>query len=418
MSFRIKLAVGVLFAALIAIFISILIIAFRDADSSFERQYNTLVKPYAFNFAGWEARTLYRQIDQSLTHPETESALASDSVLEYFSYVKLLRGLKADLRSGNSQADLNLAQNQVGQIESQITALRPAVEQTLERQISLTLAEQGIYNPIANNWLKFTLPPVNFVIENPPHILIISPRDRIERIKDSILLQDMSLSQVIELESSLEMLDVSVLVEGLGGLGATYPSFVEADTDLRFTLDTALEEWLHQYLAFKPLGFRYVLDSLNISSNNDIPTLNETAASIMAKELGSLVYAKYYENEPANIAPVPVSPKPDIFDFNKEMREIRKTVDNYLTLGQITQAEKYMNDKRLFLETRGYYIRKLNQAYFAFHGSYADSPTSVDPIGDDIRSLRKNSPSIKDFLETVSYITSREDLGRALNLFK
>ena len=40
-----------------------------------------------------------------------------------------------------------------------------------------------------------------------------------------------------------------------------------------------------------------------------------------------------------------------------------------------------MEEKRQFLAANGYYIRKLNQAYFAFHGSYADTAGSIDPIG-------------------------------------
>lgn len=418
MPFRIKLAVSILFTALIAIFITILVLAFRDDSSNFEKQYRTLVKPYAFNIAGWEARTLYNQLNQKLTHPQPESELSSESVIKYFSYVKLLQDLKTELKNNNGLENSSSYERKISEIETQISILQPIVEQTLEKQISRTLAEQGIYNPISNNWLKLTLPPVNFVIDKLPHTLIISPRNKIERIRETLLVQDMSLSQIIELESSLEKLDVSVLVEDLGGLGATYPSFVEAGAGLRFTLDTAIEEWLHQYLAFEPLGFHYVLDLLNISSNTDIPVLNETAASIIGKELGGLVYSKFYSPVLSDTTPVPTRPDADSFNFNKEMREIRKAVDNYLSMGQIDQAEKLMNDKRDFLETRGYYIRKLNQAYFAFHGSYADSPTSVDPVGDDIRLLRKNSISIKDFLETVSSLTSRQDLSKAVSRFK
>jgi hypothetical protein len=417
MPFRIKLAVSVLFAALLAIFVSVLVIAFRDDDSNFDKQYKKLVDPYTFNIIGWEVQALYNRVDQKLTRSQPESALTSQSVLEYFSDVRLLAGLKSGSQSKNGHGDLTRDANQIAQIEARITVLKPVVELTLEKQISQTLAEQGIYNPISNNWLKLTLPPVSFVIDTPPHILILSPRNKIQRIKDTVLVQDLSLSQIDKLESSLEKFNFSVLVDDLGGLGAVYPSFVEADAGLRFTLDTASEEWLHQYLAFKPLGFRYVLDLLNICPNPDIPTLNETAASLTGKELGGQVYSKYYAQESADIIPVPAVPVQDSFDFNKEMRDIRIAVDNYLNLGQIDQAEQFMKDKRLFLESKGYYIRKLNQAYFAFYGSYADSPTSVDPIGDDIRFLRKNSPSIKSFLETVSTLTSRQDLSRAVSRF-
>jgi hypothetical protein len=72
-----------------------------------------------------------------------------------------------------------------------------------------------------------------------------------------------------------------------------------------------------------------------------------------------------------------------------------------------------MNDKRDYLAENGYYIRKLNQAYFAFHGAYADSPTSIDPIGAEMKTLRTGSASLREFLERVSTFTSRQALSEA-----
>jgi hypothetical protein len=416
MPLRIKVAAGFLFFILVAILIYLLVTAFKDDDSNFEKQYKTLVGPYTFNVAGWEIKTLYNLAENKINHPQPESSLTSESVLKYFALIDLQSELKSEIQFHN-QSDLALEQ-QLTEIADQITLLRPVVEQTLEKQISQTLAEQGIYNPFSNQWPKLTLPPVSFVLENPPHILIISPRNKIERIRDTILIQNISLNQINELESSLEKLNVSALVEEIGGLGATYPSFVESDANLRYTINTAVEEWLHQYLAFKPLGFRYVLDLLNISVNSDIPTLNETAASLISKELGGLVYSKYYSQEQTTInLPVIVTTAGN-FDFNQAMRDIRIEVDHYLALGQIDQAEQFMRKKRQYLEANGYYLRKLNQAYFAFYGSYADNPTSVDPIGDDFRLLRKNSSSIREFLDIASSINSREDLVQAVSVYK
>ena len=98
------------------------------------------------------------------------------------------------------------------------------------------------------------------------------------------------------------------------------------------------------------------------------------------------------------------------FDFNREMREIRKAVDKYLAQGEIEQAEEFMEQKRQFLASKGYYIRKLNQAYFAFYGAYADSPTSVSPIGAELRTLRGQSASLSDCLDTAARMTSQQDL--------
>jgi hypothetical protein len=93
------------------------------------------------------------------------------------------------------------------------------------------------------------------------------------------------------------------------------------------------------------------------------------------------------------------------------MREIRREVDKYLALGEIERTEEFMEQQRQYLASMGYYIRKLNQAYFTFHGTYADSPTWVSPIGVE---LREQSASLKNFLDTVAAMTSRQNLRDSL----
>lgn len=92
------------------------------------------------------------------------------------------------------------------------------------------------------------------------------------------------------------------------------------------------------------------------------------------------------------------------------MREIRSAVDKLLANREIERAEELMEKRRQYLASKGYHIRKLNQAYFAFHGAYADEPTSVNPIGAQMREWRSRSTSLREFLSTVSAMTSRHDL--------
>jgi hypothetical protein len=95
------------------------------------------------------------------------------------------------------------------------------------------------------------------------------------------------------------------------------------------------------------------------------------------------------------------------------MRETRVTVDELLEQGKIEEAEAYMEERRLFFREHGYIIRKLNQAYFAFHGAYADQPGGAageDPVGAAVRQLRENSPSLAAFLNRISWMTSFEQL--------
>jgi hypothetical protein len=138
-------------------------------------------------------------------------------------------------------------------------------------------------------------------------------------------------------------------------------------------------------------------------------SINETVAGMVGNEIGLLVYQRYYGDDEQETE----QPEDDLkalFDFNEEMRQIRLAVDQYLAEGEVEEAEEYMEERRQYLAANGYYIRKLNQAYFAFYGTYADKPTSVSPIGGQLRELRERSTSLLEFINTVSGISSYEQL--------
>ncbi len=104
--------------------------------------------------------------------------------------------------------------------------------------------------------------------------------------------------------------------------------------------------------------------------------------------------------------------------FNKEMRITRVTVDQMLKEGKIDQAEAYMEARRQVFWNNGYLIRRLNQAYFAFNGAYADSPgggaAGTDPVGPAVVELRSRSKSLVDFLQKISQMTTFAQLQAAL----
>jgi hypothetical protein len=344
----------------------------------FDSELSSIVKPYRFSIAKWESKTIIHEAKQWLSG-EGKGNDQTATVLEYF-----------------SQAE-------------QRAALADEVERIIANQIKEVLAEEGIFNPMDKYVrLKVSFPPLDFNLESPPHLLVISPRDRIETMREIILQPDLSLGEIESIENKVDKLGVSSLVVELGGLGATYPTFVADNASLQFTISTATEEWLHQYLVFKPLGFLYLLDVTGVSRNYDIVTMNETVASMVSKEIGAIVSEKYYPDYETGAQPK------SVFDFNREMREIRKAVDEYLARGEITQAEEFMEQKCQYLATMGYPIRRLNQAYFAFYGTYADSPTSISPIGVELKKLREQSASLKDFLDTVAAMTSRRELQQSI----
>jgi len=363
----------------------------------------------------WELRAIPQEVNQWLFGGDERIDNETDVVTKYFSLVEQIKSLKSEIEAintGNGQGNSTPPEAELNRLQEQKMALENMVERIIEKQIKDTLVQQSIFNPVDKYIrLKVGFPPVNFELEKPPRLLVISPRYRIESMREVTLQQSLSLEEIEDIEAKVDKLDVSSVVVELGGMAA-YPSFVTEDASLRFTIDAATEEWLHQYLAFKPLGFLYLLDLAGMSRNYEIATMNESLASMVSKEIGSIIYEKYYpEYETSNKNQVAESE----FGFNREMREIRKAVDRYLARGEIEQAEKFMEQKRQYLVSKGYYIRKLNQAYFAFYGTYADSPTSISPIGLELKELRSQSVSLRDFLNTVAGMTSRQELRNVLN---
>jgi hypothetical protein len=111
-------------------------------------------------------------------------------------------------------------------------------------------------------------------------------------------------------------------------------------------------------------------------------------------------------------------PPPPTFDYREEMRQTRVTADRLLAEGKIEEAEQYMESRRQVFWEHGYRIRKLNQAYFAFYGAYADAPGGAageDPVGEAVRALYASSRSLESFLKRIAWMTSFEDLLDSLN---
>ncbi|MFB0559113.1 MAG: hypothetical protein ACETVS_01060 [Dehalococcoidales bacterium] len=369
------------------------------------------MKPYRFSIMKWEFRVLpheaYKLIFGKYEKPDDEV----HTVTEYFSTTERIKSLKSEINAinaGNTEGDLASLEAELNKLHEQKTTLGKSVEKIIEKQVKENLAQQGIFNPVDKyTGLRVTFPPVNFSFEKPPYMLVVSPRERIESMREITLLPSISLKEIEDIEAEVDKLGVSSLVVELGGY-SIYPSFVSSEASLRFTIDTATEEWLHQYLVFKPLGFLYLLDLIGVRRDYDIATINETLAGMVSEEIGAIIREKHYPGYESDANQNQVAESG--FDFNREMREIRKAVDEYLARGEVEQAEEFMEQKRQYLASKGYYIRKLNQAYFAFHGTYADKPAFISPIGLELKQLRSQSASVKDFLSTVATITSRQNL--------
>ena len=406
-------AIGLALAAILLAVIALA--AGATATDDFDEHLEEITKDFRFDFVDWEINILDEELGKVISGGQDIPDNGISEVIKFFDNVARVRSLEAEISAVTAetrQGDLTSLENEREQLRLTNAAMADVVERVIESQIREVLGELGITSPMVRytgSIVKF--PPVNFTIARPPHLLVISPRDRIESTREIALLPELTTTQMELIEDEVDQMDVSSLVVGLGGI-ATYPNFVTNTGSLRFVINTACEEWLHQYLAFTPLGFRYVLDLAGIKRDYEIATMNETVAGIVSKEIGDRIFDRYYATEEEDSTIVP--PEPSSFDFNKEMREIRIAVDDYLAAGKIDLAEEFMEQKRQYLADNGYIIRKLNQAYFAFHGAYGDAPTSVSPIGAELSKLRSQSGSLKEFLDVTSSMISREDLTRSI----
>ena len=415
-----KLKIGSVIAAVLVL--SCFIGGGCSPESGLDASLNSIVKPYRFDIIGWEMEALSGELEEVLFGDEGVSADESPVVLEYFSVMEKIRALSREIEAVKSgvetgdiaslEAEMNILQKKQGDLERQ-------AEKIIEGQIRETLTQLGIFNPLDDCiGLEIGFPPVNFIIEEPPKVLVVSPRNNIESIREITLITDVTLKEIEDIEETVDELGVSSLVVNVGGM-ATYPAFVASSASLRFTINAAIEEWLHQYLFFKPLGFMYVLDLLGVSRSYEIATINETLAGMVSNEIGDILYRNYYaKNYYAKYdekTGQTGAAEPE-FDLNQEMKDIRRQVDEYLARGETELAEEFMEQKRLYLISQGYYIRKLNQAYFAFYGTYADSPTSIDPIGVELRTLRDKCDSAKEFLDKVALMTSRSELIESIEV--
>jgi len=381
-------------------------------------QVSAVVSGHRFNLALWEARAVSAKVWDAITRPggELDDAAARRLVEDYVaaaSRIAQLEDLISRLLSDPQQSEPSSA---IGPWQQELDGLRelqderrPVVEAVLERQTASVLAQERLTT------LGVVWPPLKFHFSDPPLYLVISPRQRIAMRKGLHLDAELSLPDRLEIESSVDsrLSEYISLVEDIGGFGA-YPTMVIDRASLSWILDTIAHEWTHNYLAFRPLGWHYF-------DNPHTVTLNETVASIVGEEIGARVMETHFQQ----LSP----PQPSIserrpqttaraeattFDFSAEMRRTRLRVDSLLDAGLIAEAEAFMEQQRLRFMAEGYLLRKLNQAYFAFHGSYATAPSAVDPIGPKMTELRQASRSLRDFLDTVSEFTAVEDLDAAL----
>ena len=426
----------------------VLILAFLLTSAS-PRAGNTIdrahafTRPFEFNYDAWTADAAWLKIRQSaLGLPDYVRRGDQVAVV-----MESLRLTEAMLRAANQlqliYSDPNITDKikesahiraELGRLNTRHKQIAPLVESVIQAQVTEILAEFGL-----------TLggqptPPVLYHVTPLPMHLIISRRDRVEQITSISLQPSVPLEQQIQIEDGVaQTLDVSTLVVPVGGIG-TYPTMVMRTEYFTWQVGVVVHEWTHNFLTLRPLGVNY-------STTPELRTMNETAASIVENEIAPILLARFYPTMTASsldpstrsgqrfglvawtpaLTPSPLptlgeglgvrADDPPPFDFRAEMHTTRVRADELLAAGKIDEAEAYMETRRQFFWDNGYAIRKLNQAYFAFYGAYADVPGGAageDPVGPAVRALREQSDSLADFLNTISWMNSFEDLLKAI----
>jgi hypothetical protein len=343
----------------------------------------------------------------------------SNTVLASLDLVRQINQVEAQLTEIYADPNIQDPETASADLRDQLRDLRvqrPQLELLAEAILQDQINEVAMQTGLTLGGQAF--PPVLYRTTPPPDALIISPRNVIQQDHDISISPDITVDQMEALENQVDQsLDVSSLVVGIGGIGL-YPTMVMETTDINLLTEVVAHEWVHNYLTLHPLGFSYM-------NSPELRTMNETVASIAGKELGRAVVEQYYpEYLPRQVEPTEAAPNqdqassPPAFNFNAEMHLTRVNTDRLLAEGKIEVAETYMELRRQFFWDQGYHnIRKLNQAYFAFYGAYADQPggaAGADPVGAAVRLMREKSKSLEDFINRMAWMWNFEQLKKAV----
>jgi hypothetical protein len=359
---------------LLAFFLALATLFARDARSG-----------DAFDFVRWERTSVANKWLYALGGPFRDDLDGDDAIAQYFA----LDDYSAD----------------------EARELENIVEAEIEGRIDKVIAELGIDGrfPLPGS----VFPPVDIELASSPRALVISTRDYIERTSTDLLRPDLTLDDAVTLEQSVEEDDtLSALVVSTGGVAA-YPAVVKEGRSYVGTVSTAAHEWVHHYLTFYELGFRY-------NDSSDLRTINETVADIAGDEIADIVIERFgdptkiSEAPAANPATSPTEPAIPAVDRNKVLRDLRFEVDELLADGEIEVAEARMEAVRLELCEAGHCLRRINQAYFAWYGTYAARDDAVDPLGGQLRALREHFGSLEAFLTVIRGAGSRAEVEALL----
>jgi len=403
-----------IFFSIFVLLLGILPVRGSNVDPSLQlEKIRSHSRPHEFDYVSWTISALIRKLTQSSLDvfryiPREEG---QKIVLDYLELIYQINNSQGDLVSVLSDPQLENKDSAAAEIRMNLGVMlaerediSPFVEQIVQGQMNTALVALRI------SLGGQLIPPVLYRTEPDSYALIVSPREEIQQAANLMLIRNLALDEIVHLEEAIEDdLDLSALVVGIGGVGL-YPSMIIETSSLDWTIHVIGHEWTHNYLTIRPLGANYY-------ASPELTTINETIADLSAEDIQRELFSLYYpeflppEQTIEELGELPALnpiPPEENFDFRAEMHLTRLEVDRLLTAGKINEAEDYMESRRVIFWENGYLIRKLNQAYFAFHGSYAADPGGASnaegaDLGRQLRELKEEAPSYAEFMRDVAW---------------
>lgn len=344
--------------------------------------YHLIVSNFKYDLIGWEIENIFD---------------------------KWINKLSTNLFDRSQTSTINIVKKYFDN-ENQIDSLEISNNQNEIEEFIETTLSNVIYNENIDFIGGIQFPPVDIRLIELPKLLVISPRNKIINLDDVLIKPNITTNNILRVEEDiLNQENLSAIILNIGGI-ATYPSSIPRNKNIKDVFIISAHEWMHHYLFFTKLG-------QNMFKSEEMRILNETLASKVSEEL--YIHIVEYLNQNYNFKIKDDFDKIETdnintFNFRNEMMETRIKTELLLKENKIIDAENYMENQRLIFVKNGYNIRKLNQAYFAFYSSYADSSASNTTIGNELNEFRNYFPDLENYILEITTVSNYEEFKNKL----
>ena len=366
------------------LFINLILIFFifsKDVRIN-NNSYHLIVSNFKYDLIGWEIENIFD---------------------------KWINKLSTKLFDRSQISTINIVENYFDN-ENQINSLEILNNQNEIEEFIETTLSNVIYNENINFIGGIQFPPVDIRLIELPKLLVISPRNKIINLDDVLIKPDITSNNILRIEEDiLNQENLSAIILNIGGI-ATYPSSIPRNKNIKDVFIISAHEWMHHYLFFTKLG-------QNMFKSEEMRILNETLASRVSEELYIHIVEYLNQNYDFKIKDGFDKIETDninTFNFRNEMMKTRVKTELLLKENKIIDAENYMENQRLIFVNNGYNIRKLNQAYFAFYSSYADSSASNTTIGNELNEFRNYFPDLESYILEITTVSNYEEFKNKL----